>query len=230
MRSLLLLAGYPRTGTTSLSKIYQYNPIRFLEEGKENYILARKLKTIDDYISDYRDLVNQYPDCIPADFTPINIELSEETLIELKEKAKPYFNIKVLLSLRHPVDRVKSLYYKNLEWITKGSTLNNLDGIEKRPLEPSDYDVDWIYDQIPYLTTYNKYKKHFPVLVIDGIHYLNTFYRKKELSELIEYDLPEVQGLHRNSSINTNHLSKFKERKLYKLYSRDIETWRNLCF
>ena len=219
MKSLLLLAGYPRTGTASLYHTYHNNPFRFLEDKKENNILARKLKSIDDYISDYRDLVNQYPDCIPTDFTTINPELSEETLIELKEKAKPYFNIKVLLSLRHPVDRLKSLYYKNLEWRSK-----------ERPLEPSDYDVDWIYDKIPYLTTYNKYKKHFPVLVIDGIHYQNTFYRKKEFSELIEYDLPKVKSFHKNSSIDINYINKLEERKLYKLYSRDIETWRNLCF
>ena len=230
MKSLLLLAGYPRTATNSLSNIYRYNPIRFLEDVKENYILAKNLKSIDDYISDYRDLVHQYPDCIPADFTTINTQLSEETLIELKEKAKPYFNIKVLLSLRHPVDRVKSIFYKNLEWIVKGSRFTDLSGIKKRPLEPSDYYIRQFHYETPYLETYNKYKKHFPVLVIDGIHYQNTFYRKKELSELIEYDLPEVQGLHRNSSINTGHLSKYEECKLRKIYSRDIETWRNLCF
>lgn len=217
-KSFLLLAGYQRTATTSLSETYRYNPIRFPENNKENYIL-RNLKSIDDYISDYRDLVHQYPDCIPADFTASNEKLSEETLIELKEKAKPYFNIKVLLSLRHPVDRVKSLYYKNFEWIS-----------EKRPLEPSDYDIRPFHHEKPYLETYNKYKKHFPVLVIDGIHYQKTFYRKKELSELIECDLPEEQIYFKNDSINTGNLSKFEECKLRKIYSRDIETWRNLCF
>lgn len=218
-KSFLLLAGYPRTGTASLYHTYHNNPFRFLEDEKENYILARKLKSIDDYISDYRNLVNQYPDCIPADFTAINTQLSEETLIELKEKAKPYFNIKVLLNLRHPVDRVKSLYYKSFEWKSK-----------RRPIKSSDYDIDWLRNETPYLTTYNKYKNHFPVLVIDGIHYLNTFYREKEFSELIEYDLPKVQSFHKNSSINTNHFNKLEERKFHIHYSKDIETWRNLCF
>lgn len=191
MKTFLLLAGYPRTGTESLSNCYRNNPIRFLtskygnqvQDYKETYILVNKLKSVDDYILDYRNLSEQYPGCIPADFTTTNINLSEETLIELKEKAKPYFNIKVLLSLRHPVDRVKSLYYKNLEW-----------KYQKRPLVPSDYDISNYHNEIPYITTYEKYKKHFPVLVVDGIHYQKTFYRKKELSELIECDLPEVEG------------------------------------
>ena len=227
MKTLLLLAGYPRTGTHSLADIYRNNPIRFIssqfgnqvQDFKETYILVDNLKTIDDYILDYMDLVDQYPDCIPADFTTTNTNLSEETLIELKEKAKPYFNIKVLLSLRHPVDRVKSLYYKNLEW-----------KYQKRPLIPADYDIRSFHNEIPYLETYSKYKKHFPVLVIDGIHYQKTFYRKKELSEFIECDLPEVESVHKNSSTNTGHLNKFEERKLYKLYSRDIETWERLCY
>lgn len=214
-----MLAGYPRTGTTSLWKSYLNNPIRFVHEQKENFFLANKLKSVDDYILDYRNLSEQYPECIPADFTTTNTTLSEETLIELKEKAKPYFNIKVLLSLRHPVERVISLFYKNLKW-HEGSG----------PIDPRHYNVEWIHHEIPYLTTYNKYKKHFPVLAIDGIHYQNTFYRKKELSELIEYDLPEVESIHRSQSVNTGHLNKSEELKLYKLYSKDIETWKHLCY
>jgi len=219
MKTLLILAGYPRTATTSLANSYRNNPIRFLNNKKENYILTEKLKSIDDYILDYRNLSEQYPECIPADFTTTNMRLSEETLIELKEKAKPYFNIKVLLSLRHPVDRIKSLYYKNLEWRA-----------EERPLKPSDYNVEWVRQEIPYLTTYNKFKKYFPILVIDGIHYQNTFYRKKELSEFIEYDLPEVESIHVSCSVNTGQVNKFEECKLYKLYSKDIETWKRLCY
>jgi len=221
MKTLLILAGYPRTATRSLANSYRNNPIRFLNNKKENYILTEKLKSIDDYILDYRNLSEQYPECIPADFTTTNMRLSEETLIELKEKAKPYFNIKVLLSLRHPVERIVSLFYKNLEW-----------RYQERPydMDPKHYDVEWIQHEIPYLTTYNKFKKYFPILAIDGIHYQNTFYRKKELSELIEYDLPEVKSVHNNTSLHTGEMNKLEERKLYKLYSEDIETWKRLCY
>lgn len=217
-KTLLLLAGYGRTGTTSLWYNYLNQPFKAIDGEKDPRYLINEptpfteiiaKKSMEQYVDDYVEFLDreENKNFIAVDFSGCNHKIDPKELERLAEYSKGRLEIKVLLSLRHPIDRMESVYYKQMEKILR----QNLP-INKKTLDP----YQFIDEEINYERTYNLFNQYFPIVVIDGIQYCKTFYRKKELSELIGYELPDLEnGNCRNKSLFNR---KFKNGKLDYMY------------
>ena len=194
-KTLLLLAGYGRTGTTSLWYNYLNQPFKAINGEKDpRYLINEPIpfteiiqkKSMEQYVDDYVEFLDreENKNFIAADFSGQNYKIDPKELERLAEYSKGRLEIKVLLSLRHPIDRMESVYCKQMEKILR----QNLP-INEKTLDP----YQFLDDDMNYERTYNLFNQYFPMVVIDGVQYCKTFYRKKELSELIGYELPDLE-------------------------------------
>lgn len=257
MGTLLMLAGYSKTGSSSIYQTHKNKPFiypsnshwkdetKFLVDYFPSYkhivtdpILVRK--TIEQYVDDYADLLDQEENRgkVAVDFTTVNNLIDPEALARLAEYSKGRLDIKVLLTLRHPVDRLNAIYCKLSDYLIE----------DNAPLNMNPYML--LQGQIKYEDTYNLFRQHFPILVMDGLHYLKTFYRKKELSDLIGYELSSdpivwsrITGKRMKENVQDGMINPESEEgsikndwteivcaKYCSAYQEDIETWKRLCF
>jgi hypothetical protein len=126
-----LIIGAPRCGTTSLYNYLKEHPQIFMPKQKELYFLCaertpevvpkhiKRVATFDEY---KRHFAEASPSQIKGEATPRYLSMYEETI----ENAKKYFpnwqDIKIIISLRDPVERAFSHY-----------TQDRRAGIEHRP-------------------------------------------------------------------------------------------------
>lgn len=199
-KTLLILAGYSRTGATSLFRTYlhqPFEPIPFkgIDNIKEPRFISGEMgirKNFEQYMKDYADFLEDHPGKIGVDFSPFEkMFLSPEDIDLLYQLSQEVgLDIKVLMSLRHPVDRWESVYCKNVDKCIRDNLPIDLDPYRFLGVGSA---------HVKYQETYDKFSRKFPVFVIDGIHYHKTRYRQKEFSEFLDYDLPDVPEVHVNA-------------------------------
>ena len=208
-KTLLILAGYNKSGATSLFQSYLHQPFEAIDNLKEpKFLFGHKgiRKNCKQYTKDYADFLENHPGKIAVDFSSNEkIFLTPYTIDLLYQRSQEVgLDIKVLLCLRHPVERWEALYCKNIEWCIR----DNL------PIELNPYRFYGELKHVNFQKTYDNFSRKFPVFVIDGIHYLKTKYRQKEFSEFLDYDLPDVPEVHVNAPI-------LLEEKIHRGYIRE---------
>lgn len=216
-----------------ISDLSSHGPKKYFDERKEWNLKAIKksLKlspiytefststevSLQTYLDYYLQVSKDYPHPILADFSTTNTGVPLNVWYDFKEFMSPYFNVKCLFIMRHPMERLVSL-------------TNWWGGIDK--LERA-----FNYTKNQYQTNYQKFSSLFDCCSIDGIRFMNEGLGKDKLEKFFEVPIPEFK--HRADKPVNNDLdlkissalmheipSTIIKRKVEQMLRKDIEFYK----
>lgn len=150
----------------------------FMKERSLSHPIYTKFSTSTDlslqtYLDYYLQVSKDYPHPILVDFSTTNADVPLNIWKDFKEVMSPYFNVKCLFIMRHPIDRLISLtnWWGGID--NFGDVLN--------------YSIDH------YQITYQKFSSLFDCCSIDGIRFMNESLGKDKLEKFFEVPIPEFK-------------------------------------
>ena len=168
------------------------------------------------YLDYYLQVSKDYPHPILADFSVTNSDVPLNVWYDFKEFMSPYFNVKCLFIMRHPMERLISL-------------ANWWGGIES-------LDQALKYTKTQYQTNYQKFSSLFDCCSIDGIRFMNEGLGKDKLEKFFEVPIPEFEHRtdkpmngyvnHKASSALVHNLHYTIKRKVERMLSKEIEFYK----
>jgi len=172
----------------------------------------------------YKDWLDDNNKELFVDLSIWNFTLSKETLVEFKKLLEPDYKIKILFSMRDPVERLLSEHQFRED-------RNKLNQKGYTPLTLTEYNQKLIERAEKHKTFYSdtisRYQSTF-----DEIFYLNTAdfinhqHRRKELEEFIGQPIsdyhPKVSNTSKKYFVRKKNLEQVKS-----ILEKDIETYNN---
>lgn len=161
--------------------------------------------TLEQYLQYYLEVSKDYPTIpIVGDFTTTYSNVNLYLLKDLKKIFEPYFDVKVLILLRDPVERLFSEFRYNQTNIN--ILLNTYQGLYQR--------------------TYDKYSNIFPTFCFDTAQLINHYHKKNELSKFLEIDIPDFDPVKINVS-NQLNISNYYYKIVKKILKPDIDFYQS---
>lgn len=161
--------------------------------------------SINQYLQYYLEVSKDYPTIpVVGDLTTTYSNLSPYLLKDLRKLFEPYFDVKVLLLLRDPVERLFSEFRYNQTNINQ--LLNTYQGLYQR--------------------TYDKYSNIFPTFCFDTAQLINHYHKKNELSEFLGIDIPDFDPVKINSTKNLE-ISNYHYKIAKRILKPDIDFYQS---
>jgi len=169
------------------------------------------------YLDYYLQVSKDYPHPILADFSTTYTDIPLNIWSDFKEVMSPYFNVKCLFIMRHPMERLISL-------------ANWWGGIES-------LDQALKYTKTQYQTNYQKFSSLFDCCSIDGIRFMNEGLGKDKLEKFFEVPIPEFEHradkpvnndleLKISSALMHEKYATIIKRKVERMLRKDIEFYK----